>query len=156
MDKIQLCVMTRDLCHEFFSGFESDPAIYMDMSYFTPYEYKKEKVDQYYDAQQLPSRVVLAVMLQGKCIGEVKLKYIEEKNKVCTLGIQLQNDKVKGKGYGTCAQKLALLYAKNILGMKIVYADAVLKNVRSQHVLEKVGFQFLRKDEMFLYYQYEL
>ena len=27
MDKIQLCVMTRELCHEFFSDFESDPAV---------------------------------------------------------------------------------------------------------------------------------
>lgn len=39
--------------------------------------------------------------------------------------------------------------------MKAVNADAVLKNVRSQHVLEKVGFEFVREDDTFKYYRYE-
>lgn len=46
-------------------------------------------------------------------------------------------------------------YAFEELGMNTVLADAVLKNTRSQHVLEKVGFQFVRQDEMFKYYRYE-
>ena len=33
------------------------------------------------------------------------------------------------------------------LGMIAVNADAALKNTRSQHVLEKVGFQFVCEDD---------
>ena len=71
------------------------------------------------------------------------------------MSIHLQNDAVKNKGYGTSAEKLALEYSVKVLGMKTVLADALIKNKRSQHVLEKVGFHFVRKDEMFCYYQYQ-
>ena len=37
--------------------------------------------------------------------------------------------------------------------MQTVYADAVCRNVRSQHVLEKVGFRFVREDGAFRYYE---
>ena len=39
--------------------------------------------------------------------------------------------------------------------MVAVNADAVLKNTRSQYVMEKVGFRYLREDETFRYYRYE-
>ena len=39
--------------------------------------------------------------------------------------------------------------------MAAVNADAVLKNVRSQHVLEKVGFRLVGEDGMFRYYRIE-
>lgn len=37
--------------------------------------------------------------------------------------------------------------------MKTVYADAIHKNKRSQHVLQKVGFNETAYDEDFIYYQ---
>lgn len=40
-------------------------------------------------------------------------------------------------------------------GMVAVNADVVLKNERSQHVLEKVGFQFVRQEGIFKYYRCE-
>ena len=67
----------------------------------------------------------------------------------------MQNDSVKGKGYGTQAEKLAIKYAFEKLGMLAVNADAVLKNTRSQHVLEKVGFRFVKEEGIFLYYRVE-
>lgn len=76
-------------------------------------------------------------------------------NKECTLSIHLQNDTVKGKGYGTRAELLALQYAFDVLGMVAVNADTVAKNTRSQHVLEKVGFQFIKQENGFKYYRYE-
>ena len=60
---------------------------------------------------------------------------------------------VKGLGYGTYAEKLALKYAFDVLGMAAVNADAVIKNTRSQHVLEKVGFQLIGEGDGFKYYQ---
>lgn len=154
-EEVYLCPITKELCHEFYQEYENDPAVFMDMSLFSEYEYDEKKVDEYFVQQQDASRVVFIIMKDGKPIGEIKLKYIDNERQECSLGIHLQNDSVKGKGYGTYAEKLALQYAFEVLGMKAVNADAVLKNVRSQHVLEKVGFEFVREDDTFKYYRYE-
>lgn len=66
-----------------------------------------------------------------------------------------QNDSVKGQGIGTIAEQLILDYATDQLGMKTVYADSILKNTRSQRVLEKVGFALIGIDDTFKYYKFE-
>ena len=150
--EITLAPMTRPLCHKFYQGFENDPDIFMDMSCFAPYEYTLERVDQYFEEQQTSDRIVFMVMEGGRPVGEVKLKYINRTAKQCSLGIHLQNDEAKNRGVGTAAERLALEYAFSSLGMETVNADAVLKNKRSQHVLEKVGFVYVREDDTFRYY----
>lgn len=150
--EITITPMTRPLCHEFYQGFENDPDIFMDMSRFASYEYTSERVDRYFEEQQSPDRIVFMVMEGGRPVGEVKLKYIDHGAKQCSLGIHLQNDRAKNRGIGTAAERLALDYAFNALGMEAVNADAVLKNKRSQHVLEKVGFVYVREDDTFRYY----
>lgn len=155
MEKISLCVMTRPLCHRLFQGWENDPAIYMDMDGFASYRYDKDAVDRYFEAKQEPSRVLLAVMRDGEPIGEVQLKQIDLEKKECALSIHMQNDGVKGRGYGTCAERLAVKYAFDVLGMDAVNADTVIKNTRSQHVLEKAGFQFVKEEKGFRYYRCE-
>lgn len=154
MNEISLCIMTRELCHELYKGWENDPAIYMDMTLFSPYEYDEAAVNRYFDAKQNPSRVLFAIMKDGRPIGELQLKKIDREKKECTLSIHMQNDAVKGHGYGTCAEKLALQYAFDTLGMAAVNADVILKNTRSQHVLEKIGFRYVREENGFRYYRY--
>ncbi|MBD4634584.1 hypothetical protein GUG51_28830, partial [Xanthomonas citri pv. citri] len=68
MDGISLRVMTRELCHELFQGWENDPDIYDDMERFAAYQYDAAAVDRYFDAKQEPSRVMLAVMKDGGAI----------------------------------------------------------------------------------------
>ena len=155
MGNISLCVMTRELCHKLFIGWENDPAIYGDMEQFSTYQYNEAAVDRYFDAKQVPSRMLFAVMRENEPIGELQLKQIDHEKKECTLSIHMQNDAVKGLGYGTQAERLALRYAFDVLGMRAVNADTVLKNTRSQHVLEKVGFQYLREENGFRYYRFE-
>lgn len=150
---VTLAPMTRPLCHEYFRGFENDPDIFMDMSLFAPYKYTPERVDRYFEKQQSPGRSMFIIMLDGKPVGEVGFKHIDHAKKECELTIHLQNDGVKNRGIGTAAERLALDYAFETLGMETVNADAVLKNRRSQHVLEKVGFTFVREDGTFRYYQ---
>ena len=154
MERISLCIMTRELCHVLFKGWENDPAIYGDMDQFSAYEYDEAAVDRYFDARQDPSRVLLAIMKDGRPIGELQLKGIDRKKKECTLSIHLQSDGVKGHGYGTHAERLALGYAFDELGMEAVNADTVIKNTRSQHVLEKVGFQYIKEEGGCKYYRY--
>ena len=149
---ITLTPMTLPLCHELYRGFENDPDTFMDMTRFAPYEYTPERAARYFEEQQSPDRIVFMIVEDGKPVGEVKLKYIDHETKQCSLGIHLQNDRAKNRGIGTAAERLALSYAFDVLGMETVNADAVLKNKRSQHVMEKVGFTFVREDDTFRYY----
>ena len=155
MREISLCVMTRALCHELFKGWENDPDICTDTAQFTAYQYNEAAVDRYFDAKQNPSRVLLAIMKDDTPIGEIQLKQIDRERKECTLSIHMQNDAVKGRGYGTCAERLAVQYAFEVMGMTAVNADTIVKNKRSQHVLEKIGFQFVKEENGFKYYRYQ-
>ena len=155
MDQISLRVMTRELCHQLYQGWENDPAIYMDMGLFSSYRYSREAVDRYFDAKQAPDRVLLAILKDGAPVGELQLKRIDREKKECTLSVHMQNDAVKGRGYGTQAERLALRYAFDVLGMEAVNADTVVKNTRSQHILEKLGFQHIRDEGDFRYYRYQ-
>ncbi len=155
MGEISLCIMTRELCHELFRNWENDPAIYADMALFKAYQYDEAAVNRYFDTKQNPSRVLLAIMKDGAPVGEIQLKQIDFERKECTLSIHMQNDTFKGRGYGTCAERLAVQYAFETLGIEAVNADVIAKNTRSQHVLEKVGFRFLKEENGFRYYRCE-
>ena len=150
---IRLCKMTKDLCRRYHEQFTHDPAMFMDMDRFAPYVYNLTHADAHWQRQQDLGRVHLAVMLDEDPIGDLVLKSIDRSKGCCTLGIHLQNDSVKNKGYGTRAEVLALKYAFEELDLSVVYADAIHKNTRSQHVLEKVGFQELGRDDTFIYYR---
>lgn len=150
---VTLCPMTREMCHTFYKGFRNDPSIYMDMSRFSEYEYIPEQVERYFEENRIPACRLFAIMVGGQIVGECKLKYIDSDKKECSMGIHLLDDSVKGKGYGTQAERQLLKIAFEQLGMVAVNADAVLKNTRSQHVLEKAGFCYVREDGNFKYYR---
>ena len=156
MPTIQLKAMTRELCHELYKHWTNDASIYMDMHLFQPYVYDEAAVNRYFDMKgQDASRRLFAIMLGYKAIGELQLKQIDHDKKECSLSIHMQNDAVKGRGYGTQAERLAEKTAFDELGMAAVNADTIRKNTRSQHVLEKVGFRFVGEDETFKYYRIE-
>lgn len=150
---IRLCEMTKELARQYYKGFEMDPDRFMDMEKFRPYVYSAEKCDETVARYQRMGRVFLAIMRNDEPIGEVILKNIDKDQKCCTLGIHLQNDSVKNKGYGTQAEILALQYAFKEMKLNTVYADAIHKNKRSQHVLKKVGFVETHQDNTFIYYR---
>ena len=152
MEEITLIPMDRELCHEFYRGFVNDPDIFMDMGKFYEFKYDPRWVDNYFDRQASRGRVLFAVMLAGAPIGEVKLWDIDREKRECKLGIHMQSDAVKGRGFGTRAEQLAVAYAFRVLGLDRVLADAILKNTRSQHVLEKAGFRFLKEEAGFRWY----
>ena len=153
MGTVTLVPMSRELCHALFRGWKNDPAVFEDETQFSPFVYYAPGVDRYWERLQSPDRAVLAVMLNDRPIGEVQLKRIDRAAGSCTLSIHLQNDAVKNRGYGTLAERLALRYAFETLALETVYADALVKNTRSCHVLEKVGFEFLREENGFRYYR---
>ena len=136
MPTIQLKAMTRELCHELYKHWTNDASIYMDMHLFQPYVYDEAAVNRYFDMKgQDASRRLFAIMLGDKVIGELQLKQIDHDKKECSLSIHMQNDAVKGRGYGTQAERLAVKTAFDELGMAAVNADTIRKNTWSQHVL---------------------
>lgn len=98
-------------------------------------------------------RVNFMVMLSDAPIGELSLKHIDRDNSSCELSIHLMNDSVKGRGYGTRAERLVLEYAFNDMGMNFVLADVVQKNERSRHILEGLGFVQTGENELFRFYR---
>ena len=151
MNTVSIQPMTREMCHEFYKKFQNDPAI----GHYYEYVYTPEIADRYFDTNSVPDRRMFAILVDGQIVGECKLKYIDLEKRECSMGIHLRDDSVKEKGYGTQAERLILKYAFEELGMVAVNADAALKNTRSQHVLEKVGFRYVREDDTFKYYRCE-
>ena len=69
------------------------------------------------------------------------------------MGIALKNTRYKDRGIGTQAERLAINYVFNQLDIPTLYADSIITNTRSQHVLEKVGFSLISEDGQFRYYR---
>ena len=152
--ELRLAEATRELCHAFYRRFEHDPALFEDASKLTPYRYDAEKVDAYFtERQKRTDRRSFFVLLGEKVIGELVFKKLDPEKKSCELGICLDNDGVKGRGFGTAALRLALEKAFGEFGIETVLADSLLNNTRSQHILQKLGFEQTAEDEHFRYFR---
>ena len=155
MPAVVLVPMTPGLCHELYRGWQNDPAMYAHPSQFRPFRYDPDWVDRCFARQQAPDRRYFAILADGAVVGEIILKRIDRAAGTCVLSIHLQNDRVKGRGFGTRAEGLAVDFAFERLGLRAVLADAVKTNARSRHVLEKVGFEQCGEDETFACYRIE-
>lgn len=152
---ITLSPMTKELAQAYYKNFELDPDLYLDKSQYIPYQYDEEQCNMRVERYASLGRVFMAVMLDGKPVGEVVLKNIDYQQGCCTMGISMVNDDYKNKGYGTSAEKMIISYAFETLKMNTVLADAVITNLRSRHVLEKIGFKETHRDDTFVYYRFD-
>ena len=154
---IRLSPMTREYMHDLFRGFVYDPDLFLDLSLYEKVKnsaYDPQKVDALFDRHSgEKDRRSFAVLLEDEVIGQVDLKHIDPGKRTCELSVHLQSDAVKNRGYGTRAEQLAIAYAFNTLGMEHILADCIEKNHRSQHVLEKLGFALVGKENGFKYYR---
>ena len=120
--------------------------LYLDKNDFFEYHYDKAKVDAYIQKQIDLKRLPFAIMYGDEIVGELKI-YDIVKSESAILGITVKNKNYKDRGFGTQAEQLAIEYVFKQLDIPVLYADAVLTNTRSQHVLEKVGFRLIYADE---------
>ena len=149
--EVYLLPMTAKMYHQYFKEYQNDLDLYIDKNAYTSYIYETEKVSRYIQKQIDLKRKVFAIVLKDEIIGEIIIKNIEEQ-KCATLGIAMKNTKYKDRGFGTKAEQLAIKYVFNELDIPILYADSILSNKRSQHVLEKVGFKLIKEEGDFKYY----
>ena len=140
---------TLERCLKFWRGYTADPAMWAE-----PYAYHEDKVKDYYKQKVLqPDRVFFAVCYQGETVGEIQLKRIDRAGKHATLSVHLSDDRYKNRGWGTQAIEMTIAYAFTTLGLDTIYADAVHRNTRSRHVLEKIGFVLTHEDDILRYYK---
>ena len=152
MEKVvYLLPMTAQMYHSYYKEYQNDPDLFIDKSNYTVYSYDPKEVDQYIQRQIDLKRKAFAIMAGEEIVGELIIKNIEEK-KSATMSISMKNANYKDRGFGTIAERLAVDYVFHELDIPIVFADCVLSNKRSQHVLEKVGFQFTKEEGNFRYY----
>ena len=144
--------MTAEMYHAYCREYENDPDLYIDKSKFVSYVYSPELADRYIQRQTDLKRRWFAIMWGDEMVGELILKNIEPR-KCATLSICMKNGRCKDRGFGTRAEGLAIGYVFRHLDIPVLYADTILTNERSQHVLEKVGFRFLREEGDFRYYR---
>lgn len=148
---IYLLPMTAEMYHEYFKEYQNDLDLYIEPNSYTSYAYDEDAVNRYIQRQIDLNRKAFAIMLGKEMVGELIIKNIEE-HKCATMGIAMKNTQYKDRGFGTQAERLAIAYVFNELDIPILYADSILSNKRSQHVLEKVGFKLINEDENFKYY----
>jgi len=152
--KIRLVPMTADMYSSFFIEYENDPDLCLPGQAYVHYEYSEEKVSKYVQRLRDLNRIPLAVLYEDEIVGEIIIKNIAE-HQSATLGLAMKNARYKDRGFGTKAEQLVIQYVFNELDIPVLYADTILSNTRSQHVLEKVGFQFIKEEGDFRYYQIE-
>ena len=153
-DALRLEEATLPLCHAFYRDFEQAPELFEDPAAMTAYVYEPGRVDAFFaERQKRPDRRTYYILHGERVIGELVYKKLDAENKCCELGLCLVNDRVKNRGLGTAALRLALRHGFGALGMERIGADALLRNTRSQHVMQKAGFRYVSEDAHFKYYQ---
>lgn len=146
--RITLIRRTRESCHAFYQALVQDPVLFDDGDPFQPYQYDPGTVDAFFQKrEQQRGRMGFSVFLGDMVIGDMSFKRIDREKHSCELEICMINDSVKNKGYGTQAEQLAVQYAFEHMDMETVFADCLEKNTRSQHVLEKVGFELISQSK---------
>ncbi len=151
-NRIRLVPMTAEMYHSYFLEYENDPDLCLTGQVYYRYVYSEEKVAQYIQRQQDKKRIPLAILCDDDIAGEIIIKDIEQ-HVSASMGITLKNARYKDRGIGTQAEQLAVRYVFDELDIPILYADSIQTNTRIQHVLEKVGFIFIREDQDFKYYR---
>lgn len=134
---------TRAEYHDFFEGYENDPA--MDPR---AYRYNPEKTDLAFDKMQARADWYpeFGIFLpDGYPAGCLSLKRIDRENACCELGIIMQHDGLKNQGLGTQAIRAGIQLAYEQYGVHRIIADTAGGNMRMQHILEKLGFKLIER-----------
>ena len=147
---LELIPMTSELYHKEMMHYVADP-----MMCETPYVYTKEYAQRVFERKIAhKNRRWFAIAKHTIVIGDVYFKDIDFDKATGVLSISLNQDCYKGMGYGTAVIKKMIEYGIIELGLTKIYADVVLRNTRSQHVLEKLGFKYISEDNDLKYFEY--
>tara|TARA_R110001632_G_scaffold45515_5_gene115710 strand:- start:1319 stop:1843 length:525 start_codon:yes stop_codon:yes gene_type:complete len=108
------------------------------LSLFTIKEYVDNAHRDIYEVKQL--RLAICNRDTNKLIGLVDLFDFDALNQRAGIGILIEGDGDRGKGYGAEALQLILEYSKKHLQLHQLYANIGAENAPSITLFEKAGF----------------
>lgn len=115
----------------------------------TPYskyilkQYLENSHRDIYEVKQL--RLVICRIADNKPLGLVDLFDFDPKNKRASIGILIENDQNRGKGYGAEALDLLRDYSFQQLDLHQLVANVGVDNLPSQKLFENAGFLLVGK-----------
>ncbi len=135
---ISLRPFTRSEYHDFYAHYVPD-AVLMTGRYLYCKAYADRCFD--YECEQQQWHPVFGIFLgERDCIGALSLKLVDTDSKTCEIGIILRDDTCKGHGYGTRAMQQGIALAREVYGIRHIYADTSDANERMKHILTKLNF----------------
>ena len=143
--EIELRAFTEEEYHEFFRGYEPDPAADP-----CPFTYDRDRITKSYAYNHSGVRKNYAhygVFSDRRPVGSFQLKRIDSENRRCEFGIILQNERVRNRGIGTEAIRLGMAEARDRFGIRVFTGDTMAGNNRMQRVFEKIGFRLAETEK---------
>lgn len=95
----------------------------------------------------LVEQFIIVLPYENKEIGSVYFRDIDREKGRAEFGIFIGEEKESGKGYGSKAMELALLYAKEQMKIKEVLLRVLKENQNAIRVYEKNGFCVIKDRE---------
>lgn len=123
---------------------ENNEAFWEVSAQSTPYsqyvirQYLENSHKDIYEVKQL--RLVICASA-GEAIGLIDLYDFDPKQLRAGVGIVIENQKNRGKGYGEQALELLCKYCFTHLGLRQLYAGVGADNFPSRRLFEKSGFR---------------
>lgn len=144
---ISLRPFTRSEYHNFYAHYIPDTVMAED------YLYHRAYADRCFDyeCQQQDWHPIFGIFLdEEECIGALSLKFADVDSEACEIGIILRDDTCKGHGYGTRAMQQGIALAREVYGIRQIYADTSDANERMKHILVKLDFHLTARHVMTL------
>ena len=147
-DLVDLIPYTRELWHEMWGNYVRDKRISPE-----PYQYDQLMTERMYDIRRIDrSRKYFAIHNRKQGVGDIHLYEIDLDWKKACFRIELVNQKMGNKGYGSEAIDLLMGYAFNTLGLELLATIVRSDDDKFCHVLEKKGFFCFEERDGLRYY----
>ena len=98
-------------------------------------------------------QVRFMICTKEEAIGTIDLFDYDPVNRSVGVGILIQSDANKGKGYATDALDIIADYGKEVLNLKNIFASMHESNEISQKLFEKCGYDLIGKKKKNLFSQ---
>jgi len=117
----------------------NDPKIHKHISH-QDLDLRKEKREIEKNREN-EAKKVMAISYQGKHIGNIELRHIDQKNRQAELGIFIGNRKFWNRGIGTAATEKIVDYGFKKLKLHRIYLHVISYNKKAVHLYQKLGFE---------------
>lgn len=146
---------------EFIYHIENDESIWEVSNTQTPYskflirQYLENAHQDIYEAKQL--RLAICENNSNTAMGLIDLFDFDPKNKRAGIGIVIQNEANRGKGFGKEALSLLINYAFVHLQLHQLFANIGVENEASSSLFSTFGFEKIgvKKEWIFINNQYQ-